>query len=279
MRNEIVQKVLNDLNIDVETLEAALGMARRRPPAPPTGPGGGARRPYTPQRGGGGPPRGAPPRPAPSSAAPTPGGRALPVDPFEHDPGPDHGAPPPDIPWGADGGDEDPGRFGPPPAAAAPRAAGVPYRAEPRRPGPSVTELLARTEQAERDFLRFCLALPGAGNDALQAIDIDEHFTSALTRRAAAHLRTHLHAPSQDIPEEDEELRSLIRELEARNTIEKPTAATLDAQRLQLEMRRVRRRMEHARDAGGAGTTDLARRLLELQAEFDAAMERAVEAG
>jgi hypothetical protein len=37
--------------------------------------------------------------------------------------------------------------------------------------------------------------------------------------------------------------------------------------------------MEHARDAGGAGTTDLARRLLELQAEFDAAMERAVEAG
>lgn len=258
MRNELVGKILSDLDLTAADFEEALRHARARPPelarhaAPQT------RRPSATQSSGG-PTRSAPPR--------SPSGAPSPRDAFSGDPGRDFSAPPPEAPWTPDE-DDDPGRYGPPPGGSP----------APRRAEPSVASILARTEEAERRFLQFCMALPGAGNDALQAVDVGEHFSSSLTRRAAMHLREHLHAPMQGIAEEDEELRALIREFEARNQLEPPTAATLDAQRLQLEIRRIRRRMQQARESGEGGATALAVELQTLQAEFDKAMERAVEA-
>jgi DNA primase len=240
LRSELLRTVSDRLDVPADLVEQLLRRPRTsRPSAPPV-----------PRRAPGGPPSSRPARDAPA------------------DPGRDLSAPPPEMPWMPDE-DDDPGRYGPPPGGSP-----VPRRAE-----PSVASILARTEEAERRFLQFCIALPGAGNDALQAVDVDEHFSSALTRRAALHLREHLHAPAQGIAEDDEELRALIREFEARNHLEPPSAATLDAQRLQLEIRRIRRRMQQARESGEGGATALAVELQSLQAEFDKAMERAIEAG
>jgi hypothetical protein len=117
--------------------------------------------------------------------------------------------------------------------------------------------------------------MPEAGHDALRRIDPAEHFTSALTRRAAEHLRDHLHEPTQGATEPD--LIALLTELTVRATREPASTATLDAQRLQLELRRLDRRLAHIRSTGEGGATEIATRRQEVKNELDQAMGRAVE--
>jgi DNA primase len=143
--------------------------------------------------------------------------------------------------------------------------------------GPDLATILARTEEVERRFLAFCLALPDIGGDALAKVDLDEHFTSGLAGRAAAHLRDHLTNPRDDLPDDDPELDALITELVVRAAREPASPATLDAQRLQLELRRLDRRLAAIAASGEGGATELATRRAAIKAEFDRAIEQAVQ--
>lgn len=143
--------------------------------------------------------------------------------------------------------------------------------------GSDLATILARTEEVERRFLAFCLALPDIGADALAKVDLDEHFTSSLAGRAAAHLRDHLTNPRDDLPEDDPELDALITQLVVRAAREPASPATLDAQRLQLELRRLDRRLAAIAASGEGGATELATRRAAIKAEFDRAIEQAVQ--
>ena len=158
-----------------------------------------------------------------------------------------------------------------------------PSSAPPQRPGPrrapDLATVIRGTEEVERRFLAFCLALPELGRDALGRLDPGEHFTSDLTRRAAVHLRDHLTDPAAGLSEESEpELVALVRELRVRAVREPASPATLDAQRLQLELRRLDRRLAALRASGEGGAMELATRRAAVKAELDDAIEQAVQA-
>jgi DNA primase len=54
--------------------------------------------------------------------------------------------------------------------------------------GPGGGELAGR-EETERAFLALCIASPQDGAEVLAGLDLEEHFSSPLVRRAAARLR------------------------------------------------------------------------------------------
>jgi DNA primase len=175
-----------------------------------------------------------------------------------------------------------------PGSATAPRARAVPVRGG-----------LSRREEAERAFLALCLALPEQGQQALAELDLDAHFSSALMRRAARHLRegdlsdpmgAHgegaTRAPEQDAasapasasgPDDDRELRSLLAELIVEAGGLQPHPATLEVQRLQLELARLDRDIQQARGRAGADVSGLAVRRGQVKHDFDLAQARALE--
>jgi DNA primase len=142
-----------------------------------------------------------------------------------------------------------------------------------RVPGP-----LDRREENQRAFLALCLALPDRGHEALAAVDLEEHFTGDLVRRAAAHLRDHLDAPAEGLPDDDPELAALIAQLTVRAGGEPAQPETLEVQSLQLEIASIERQMQAARAEGRGDVTELARRREELKRSFDRAQDRALEA-
>ncbi|UGS37082.1 DNA primase [Capillimicrobium parvum] len=130
-----------------------------------------------------------------------------------------------------------------------------------------------RRTATERWFLALCIALPDTGGAHLADIDPEKHFTDALNRRAALWLRDHLASPLDDLPPDDDELAALIRELVARGGAQTVTAATLDVERVQLELAVVERQIARAETGQ---REELARRRIVLRAELDAAMERSL---
>jgi DNA primase len=135
---------------------------------------------------------------------------------------------------------------------------------------------LDHREETERTFLALCIALPDAGRDALRQLDLDVHFTSALVRRAAAHLTDHLHAPTDSLPSGDEELTSLLAELTLRASREPADRATLDVQTRQLQLARLERAIDAARHENPNEVTRLARERADLKAQLDSAVDRAM---
>jgi DNA primase len=164
----------------------------------------------------------------------------------------------------AAGGRAPTGTGGAGPAAAGRSAAPAPFGS------------LDAAARAEREFLTQVLALPAAGAKALAAIDLDEAFTSEATRRAAAHLREHLDAPSSGIAEGDDELRRLIAELSVRAGQRRGSAAALEGEAVNLELLRIERRIAAARSGGGGDIAPLVARREELRRHRDALIERAM---
>ncbi|HEX8086761.1 MAG TPA: DNA primase [Solirubrobacteraceae bacterium] len=140
----------------------------------------------------------------------------------------------------------------------------------------AVSRELSAAEEVERTFLAQCLALPGPGREALDRIDLDEHLTDPLHRRLAEHIRTHGATAVDAAPSGDEELRAALIELNARATQSRTTAASLAAQRLYLELRRVERRMRAAR-AAGEPVSHWAQEKQRVKAELEDADTRSVE--
>jgi hypothetical protein len=109
-----------------------------------------------------------------------------------------------------------------------------------RGASPVARRALDRREESEHSFLALCLALPEAGRAHLSGEGVDTLFSSALVRRAAAHLRDHLDAPSSGLPGEDEPLRALVAELVVRaGALENAEPPELDRAALMLDLARL----------------------------------------
>ena len=134
-------------------------------------------------------------------------------------------------------------------ASARPAAGPAPARAAadvPRAPQ------LGRREPTERSFLAMCIALPELGGPALEELDAEADLSSDVTRRAVAHLRAHLHAPTEGLDElYDAELVALIRELAVRAAaMASPSRRDFEIERLQLALARADRAIAGARRSG-----------------------------
>jgi DNA primase len=139
-------------------------------------------------------------------------------------------------------------------------------------------------EDTERAFLALCISSPKTGREALESLDVDEHFASELLRRAARRLRDgSLHEPMAGDPgdlgdlEDDPELKALLAELIVQAGREEAHPAMLQVQRLQLELARLERDLQRARIHGGGQVTTLAERRAEVKSEFDREYARVLE--
>jgi DNA primase len=160
-----------------------------------------------------------------------------------------------------------------------PDAAG-PQAGTRQAPGAEMT----RREDTERAFLALCIASPSEGSGALAELDVDEHFSTGLLRRAARHLREGglaepmADAPGDEVPlEEDVQLKGLLAELVVEAGREQSDTAMLEVQRLQLELARVDRQIQRARGMESGDISDLARRRDDVKREFDRAYGRVLE--
>jgi DNA primase len=143
---------------------------------------------------------------------------------------------------------------------------------------------LSRREDTERAFLALCIASPEEGARALADLEVDEHFSSGLLRRAARRLREGgLEEPMRDRPgeggalDEDQELKSLLAELVVEAGRERSDPAMLEVQRLQLELARVDRQIQRARGQDNGDVSDLAKHKAKIKLEFDRAYGRVLE--
>jgi DNA primase len=160
----------------------------------------------------------------------------------------------------------------------------TPAAAAEQSPARTRTDGLSRREETERTFLALCIASPEEGGQALASLELEEHFTSELLRRAARHLGAgHLRDPMAD-PEGleggldgDPQLKGLLAELVVEAGREPVQPAMLDVQRLQLELARVDRRIQQARGLQSGDVSELATRRGEVKREFDRAQERVLE--
>ena len=135
-------------------------------------------------------------------------------------------------------------------------------------------------EDTERAFLALCIASPEEGEQALAGLDVDEHFSSELLRRAARHLRAgDLREPMAQSGggslDGDAELKALLAELvvESRARLG-GHPAMLEAQRLQLELARVDRQIQQARGQQSGDVSELAQAQGDGQAASSTARTR-----
>lgn len=145
---------------------------------------------------------------------------------------------------------------------------------------------LSRREETERAFLALCIASPDEGARALAGLELEEHFSSDLLRRAARHLREgSLRRPMADSSVarvgngegEDHELGSLLAELVVEAGRDQPHPAMLEVQRLQLELARLDRQIQRARGGEGIDVSALATRRSEIKREFDTAYAQVLQ--
>jgi DNA primase len=152
--------------------------------------------------------------------------------------------------------------------AAAPAGNGPP-RAAP----PAAAAALDALGRAERSFLAQCLAAPVAGRDALATLDLDSWFSSELTRRAAAQVLADLAGGTSSHPDYDE-LGKLVASLRVLSGGMPSSEAALEAERLGVEVQRVRRDIEAAKAAAAGDVSRLVARREELELRRDAAIAR-----
>ena len=146
--------------------------------------------------------------------------------------------------------------------------------AEQRAPAAS----LGRREKQERTFLELCIALPALGAPALAELDLDADLATPALRRAAAHLREHLAAPTEAC-DGDEQLTALVRALAVRAAgMERASPAQFRVERLQLALHRIEREI-HAARSRGEPMNDLAEQRGTTKAQIDRAMEQVMEEG
>jgi hypothetical protein len=143
---------------------------------------------------------------------------------------------------------------------------------------------LSRREQTERAFLALCIAAPHEGAVALEGLDLDEHFSSELLRRAARHLREcDLAEPIAGTVggvggvDGDSELERLLAELIVEAGRDQANPAMLDVQRLQLELARIDRQIQQARGRERGDVNELAQHRATLKREFDRAYGQVLE--
>jgi len=158
------------------------------------------------------------------------------------------------------------------------RRAGGSTRDDQAAPGPAARPQRAVDAfvEAEQEFLVACVAAPKAGADALASLDLEAMFTDDVTRRAARHLRDHMHAPLDGLDAEDAELSTLIAKLSVRAAQALGSTDSIEGASINMELMRVRRDKAAARASGQGGVAQLAAREDELRRRLDRVIERAM---
>jgi DNA primase len=124
-------------------------------------------------------------------------------------------------------------------------------------------------ERAERAFLVLCIALPAEGRAALAAIDPEQHLTSELMRRVAAHLADRTEMPLTGLPPDDEELTRAVADLVTRAGRASGIGPdNLLHTRLMLELGRLERLIRRARSERSGDVAALARQREAVRAQI-----------
>jgi DNA primase len=156
-------------------------------------------------------------------------------------------------------------------------------RERPANGARAASKPLSRREDAERAFLALCIASPDDGAQMLASVDVEEHFSSGLLRRAAKRLRAgDLREPMAAVAgeqalEDDPELTRLLAGLVVEAGRDEAHPAMLEAQRLQLELARVDRQIQRARGEQRGEISGLAGQRAEVKRQFDRAYGRVLE--
>jgi len=174
-------------------------------------------------------------------------------------------------------------------SALAERLLGPPAKGAGRRPGAGLAKVVASRKRAERTFLALCLAVPGDGERALAEISIESHLTDPLLQQAAAHLKAGGSRSVSEGDSLDRQLEATVAGLEAEaQALREASLAPgegpeerlerlrgqLRAQRLQLELAALDRRIRAARQRGEE-VVPLAARRAQVKEEFDRAQQEA----
>lgn len=163
-------------------------------------------------------------------------------------------------------------------AGAAPAAGGpAPTAAEPAVAQRAAVRV-STAEQQERGFLALCVALPAPGAKALAALDLEQDLTSDASRAAAVWLREHLDDPEAGLDTQDEGLQVVVRDICFRAPKGDLIPEAVEAERLQLALARAERELVAARRAH-SGVDDAQRRRRTAQEQYNAALDRVLEAG
>ncbi|HEY8581605.1 MAG TPA: DNA primase [Capillimicrobium sp.] len=140
---------------------------------------------------------------------------------------------------------------------------------------PVVPARRSRWSQQETMFLALCARLPDEGAAALGRLDVAQHFSDPSARQAAGWLAEHAAAPLEGLDEQPAELQEALAAVRRlADTLDEVRPATIEVERLRLELALVERQM--AAPAGDVPRHQLARRRQELQVEMDHAMERSL---
>jgi DNA primase len=107
---------------------------------------------------------------------------------------------------------------------------------------------LDATARVERSFLTMCVSSE-LGHEYVERLS-DDHFSSAPLRRVRDHLARHWDDPLAELPEDDPMLSALIKDVVMRADETHVSEDVLRLDFLQLELRRVDRRLRHAEQGG-----------------------------
>jgi DNA primase len=143
-------------------------------------------------------------------------------------------------------------------------------------PTPRPTTGPSPLARAERDFLAQCLATPDAAADILAGLDLDV-FSSDAMRRVVAHVREHLHAPSEGLPDDDPVLTTAIAKLVAVAAELAPSRAALQGQLANIELLRLDREIQQKIASGEGGIAALRARRDVLEERRNTLIAQAME--
>lgn len=116
------------------------------------------------------------------------------------------------------------------------------------RAGSPATVSTDRIAQVERGFLSTCAAQTERGAELLSGMDLEEWFTGDLERRAAELLRDRPEDPLRGLDSEaEEQLSGLVAAILSRASAMGPSAAALELEYQQMDLRRHDRLIERAR--------------------------------
>jgi DNA primase len=146
-----------------------------------------------------------------------------------------------------------------------------------QRPPAMAQPALDAAGRAERRLLAQCLAAPAAGRQALDDMDIATEFTSDLTRRAAAHIQGQLAGAGTALPQDDDELATLLAALTVLSGGMRNSEAAVEGERLNLQVQQLNRQIEVAKAAATGDVNRLSTLRQELERRRDAVIARAME--
>ncbi|MEA2410407.1 MAG: primase [Thermoleophilaceae bacterium] len=112
-------------------------------------------------------------------------------------------------------------------------------------PSPGRTLRLDATARVERSFLTMCVSSAELGHEYVERLD-EDHFSSGALRRVRDHLARHWDNPLAALPDDDPMLSALIKDVVMRADDTHVSEDVLRLDFLQLELRRVDRRLRHA---------------------------------